>query len=457
MNKQKHISSIYRTLNVENSSAATQLNKSINKANHMPTVEKLVPQPYEEANKNRDNIINEYLNTFSEDDSKLKSAKNDYRKILVFEDGATFFSSRDLKAKLLEIPKLAMLYKCNSKERIEHFNNFLKAATKIYNKTKQFTNLFLRSGANVFTLQDILENELCLYVSYSPIFKGLHIIQSNNVVKQKVIQKRRQSNFNEKIYKSGVVKTESPKLIKSKSFCIKPEQYLSFEESSYYSENEKTKAKAEIKLHQFNNPKEKFIYFVEESIKLETNLNRLLKKEKGLKHKTKDTIPTHNKRLSIPRNSITKDLALYKASINEPSIIVKKNIKEIENKYIKHDKLIEEKLPLLIQHNIPKFEQQHNLSRSKLYDLYVQYKVLTKLSLASQDNEFEVLGIDCRTFFQGIPEMRVESEELVEKIFNRMNQNGTGILSWEEFLNTIKKVKSDLLVDKIDLFFDVII
>jgi hypothetical protein len=255
-------------------------------------------------------------------------------------------------------------------------------------------------------------------------------------------------------------KIDKPELL-NKSFSHMEETENDNNDKGYYSDNESRKKSAYGKI-KTNTPKDNFIYFVEESIKLERKLHKfinLLNKQERLRT-AKPVFEEHarsqeQKKSNNRKANLKKDNALYKASIREHNPYLKANIKRFEDKYIKHDKLIQEKLPLLIEHNIPMLEAKYNINRSKLYELYIQFKVLTKLSLAINDNELEVLGIDFKTFFKGIPEMRVESEDLVKIIFDRMNGSRTNLLSWEEFLKTIKKIKSDILGDKIDMFFDV--
>jgi hypothetical protein len=266
----------------------------------------------------------------------------------------------------------------------------------------------------------------------------------------------RSMGFNDTMYNFFTEKIDKYKIRRTKSFS----HNTIINDIEYLSDNENRKIEAYEKIRP-NNAKQNFIYFVEESIRIEKKIGKFLQKLKQRERlKTlavfEEYSNSQNRKKAEARIvNLTKDRALYKASINEHNPKLKSNIRQFEDKYIKHDKLMQEKLPLLIEYNIPKFEAQYKIDRAKLYELYIQFKVLTKLTLAVNDNEFEVLGIDFKTFFKGIPEMRVESEDLVKIIFDRMNTSRTNLLSWEEFLRAIKKIKSDLLEDKIDMFFDV--
>ena len=107
--------------------------------------------------------------------------------------------------------------------------------------------------------------------------------------------------------------------------------------------------------------------------------------------------------------------------------------------------------------NIPKIlEENSNCNRYKLYEIFIQYKILLKICIAlNKSVKLIHEGIDFETFFKGVPQMRSESNELARKIFKIVNEKQNKYLSWNEFLKGMISLKSKSIADKIDMFFKV--
>jgi hypothetical protein len=204
MKTQRKISSICKspeklkntgTMVSQSQSSSRKTVSTIKTIQHLPIINRSIPEPYETEQLIKATIVQKYINSFPKDD--FKSKRQDYRKVLVLQDNAIYLSPRNIKGHLLEIPKQSLLLTCNKKEKQAHFIDFLAAATKLYINKKTFSSVFLRNGTAVFSLQDIPESEVCIYVSYCPIFKGLQIVQVNSIIIPKGSKKnsRDESNF----------------------------------------------------------------------------------------------------------------------------------------------------------------------------------------------------------------------------------------------------------------------
>ena len=155
----------------------------------------------------------------------------------------------------------------------------------------------------------------------------------------------------------------------------------------------------------------------------------------------------------------SKDLyTLPENELNKKTKYIKENKKLYDNIYYSLENDVNEVIPSLFKCNIPQLlEKYKNFSRSELYDLFVQYKILMKLNICiNKDRKIINKGIDFNTFYKGVPEMSNESEDLAKKMFNVINESGTSNLSLDEFLKGMCTIKSEKISDKIDMFFKII-
>jgi Ca2+-binding EF-hand superfamily protein len=137
---------------------------------------------------------------------------------------------------------------------------------------------------------------------------------------------------------------------------------------------------------------------------------------------------------------------------------LEKNKAGLKNIYFNLDKQVDKFYPTLIYFNIPKLmELYKNFDRRELYELFAQYKVLMKLCVAlNKSLKFINNGIDFRTFWKGVPQMRNEGMDLAEKMFNVINERKNNYMSLDEFFQGMAIIKSNKIEDKIDMFFKII-
>jgi len=135
-----------------------------------------------------------------------------------------------------------------------------------------------------------------------------------------------------------------------------------------------------------------------------------------------------------------------------------RNIEATKNVFCDLEKRVHRSFPSLFSLNIPKIlEKYKNFSREELYELFVQYKVIMKISIAiNKDRSIASKGIDFTSFYKGVRQIGNESCELAKKIFNVVNESKTNHLTLDEFLKGMSVIKSENISEKIDLFFRII-
>eukprot|EP00455_Lapot_gusevi_P043832 TRINITY_DN5394_c0_g3_i3.p1 TRINITY_DN5394_c0_g3~~TRINITY_DN5394_c0_g3_i3.p1 ORF type:complete len:309 (-),score=85.58 TRINITY_DN5394_c0_g3_i3:355-1281(-) len=81
----------------------------------------------------------------------------------------------------------------------------------------------------------------------------------------------------------------------------------------------------------------------------------------------------------------------------------------------------------LDQKNINRLLKKTNYNRRELYVIYSRYKALCALSRSPY-------GIDKETFKNGIARLAVEDDLFVDRVFDLVDEDGSGCIEWNEFL-----------------------
>lgn len=115
------------------------------------------------------------------------------------------------------------------------------------------------------------------------------------------------------------------------------------------------------------------------------------------------------------------------------------------------------KLGCLIEHNIPNLSKETSFSRKELYSFFVLFKSLYDITSMKQklEKKEKPEGVVYEIWKQGVFRLSTLPEELVKKIYIRLNEGAEGYLNWRDFLNCMKMVNARTLTDKIDLFIKI--
>lgn len=97
---------------------------------------------------------------------------------------------------------------------------------------------------------------------------------------------------------------------------------------------------------------------------------------------------------------------------------------------------------------ISKLMERTGYSRRELYAMFMQFKALVALSRTFK-------GIDKETFCKGIPMLSLEDSTFVERVFKLLDEDGSQIIEWDEFLLALTKLEHGTPETRANFLFDV--
>lgn len=115
---------------------------------------------------------------------------------------------------------------------------------------------------------------------------------------------------------------------------------------------------------------------------------------------------------------------------------------------------IDNKLPKIFDIGIKKLKEKCAFSEADIHKLYAKYKMLVHLSVGQNPGHGIKDGISKNTFidsYHGTPELNF----VLDRIFDCIDQNRNGNISWEEYLSAMDIMCNGTYEQQIDLFFQV--
>lgn len=115
---------------------------------------------------------------------------------------------------------------------------------------------------------------------------------------------------------------------------------------------------------------------------------------------------------------------------------------------------IDTELPKLYDLGMQKLKSKCKFSESEIHKLYAKYKMLLHLSIAKNTSHSIWAGISKEVFiesYHGSEELRY----FLSRIFDCIDQDCNGLLSWEEYLSAMDIMYNGTYEEQIDLFFTV--
>ncbi|KAM3130325.1 hypothetical protein pb186bvf_017538 [Paramecium bursaria] len=439
---------------------------------------------------------------------KYFTPQQNMRKIVVVNQ--LYINTNSLQYIFMYIEDLTV----NDKSKFQFFVNSLKNRLKI-NTTKLY--FFLKDGKPVYSHLDIPYNQSLLIFSTYPVYKEvynpqlqyleqrcpteyaetknaktLNIKQQNvdEIVNLLVHQKYKsmadsfqledaeeEINVGEKYLDSKELK-QSYKAIKyNKDFkpilqkmvtntkpLIQKNFYIEYMQDDLIKQNPKIqeleKIEAwyddELKKIEFNNELEGDInqVHIEKNDQDEEELNQQIKYVSGLLTPLLDKFLKRKPQIDILQ---TEDGVEVK--FDEDMEIKKKyhpleNVKTLSTKKSFIHNLHSINKELFIQ-NIPKLLKKTNFSRFELHHTYILYCALQQIT--SQRYKYYNMddGLDFKTYSTGIYQIFMQSEQLAQEIFNKIDFNFSGFLNWQEFVDLMVVIRAKTLKEKIDLFIKI--
>ncbi|KAJ0400519.1 hypothetical protein ATCC90586_009742 [Pythium insidiosum] len=100
----------------------------------------------------------------------------------------------------------------------------------------------------------------------------------------------------------------------------------------------------------------------------------------------------------------------------------------------------------LQEQDIPQLSAETGYDRTELYALWARFKALCSIAQSPR-------GIDKDTFRRGLPQLSVEDQFFIDRVFDILDADGSGILEWAEFIEALSALeKGDALKRVLFLF-----
>lgn len=92
--------------------------------------------------------------------------------------------------------------------------------------------------------------------------------------------------------------------------------------------------------------------------------------------------------------------------------------------------------------------EETNMTRTELYRLFNRFKALCQLSGTPG-------SINKQTFKEGVSSLAFEDDAFVDRVFELLDDDGSGTVEWEEFVNTVNCLETGSTHDKLNFCFRV--
>ena len=89
-----------------------------------------------------------------------------------------------------------------------------------------------------------------------------------------------------------------------------------------------------------------------------------------------------------------------------------------------------------------------NMTRAELFRLFNRFKALCQISGTPGK-------IDKKTFKEGVSSLAFEDDIFVDRVFALLDEDGSGSVEWQEFINTVNALERGSPYDKLAFCFQV--
>jgi hypothetical protein len=103
----------------------------------------------------------------------------------------------------------------------------------------------------------------------------------------------------------------------------------------------------------------------------------------------------------------------------------------------------------LFNKGLYKFVLSTNYSVRELYTLFARFKALCSLSSTPT-------GVDREAFRLGVPMLSVEDDLFVDRVFEVLDEDGSGVIEFEEFIEAMSALERGTREKRTDFLFQVV-
>jgi len=149
-----------------------------------------------------------------------------------------------------------------------------------------------------------------------------------------------------------------------------------------------------------------------------------------------DSILSKKKKATSRKSSILKsrEAVTPVKSVSHPDVGTTREIKSVSHPDVGTTREINKIHGYLRQHDIHSLRASTNYNERQLYILFNRFKALCGLSST-------MIGVDKETFRQGVPMLSVEDDLFVDRVFEILDDDGSGVIEWGEFIGAMSSLE----------------
>lgn len=136
------------------------------------------------------------------------------------------------------------------------------------------------------------------------------------------------------------------------------------------------------------------------------------------------------------------------ATTPQSSVLIWQDLSESDLRKCHPSAVVAQQHGFLIEQDIPQLMEQTGYSRTELYGLWARFKALCSISKVPK-------GIDKDTFHRGIPQLSVEDDFFIDRVFAILDADGSGILEWQEFVEALSSLEKGGVAKRVGFLFRV--
>ncbi|GAB9475359.1 Calcineurin b protein 10 [Globisporangium polare] len=136
------------------------------------------------------------------------------------------------------------------------------------------------------------------------------------------------------------------------------------------------------------------------------------------------------------------------ATTPQSSVLIPQDLSEFDMRKCHPSSVVAQQHGFLTEQDIPQLMEQTGYSRTELYALWARFKALCSISKVPK-------GIDKDTFHRGIPQLSVEDDFFIDRVFTILDADGSGILEWQEFVEALSSLEKGDVAKRVGFLFRV--